>query len=47
VIVGGREEKHTEGSYVLAHAGRWIPAGENATSAEHQRKLRLNQMEAQ
>ncbi len=32
VIVGKdkHEEKHSEGSYYLAHAGQWIPVGDNS-----------------
>ena len=39
------EEKHPEGSYVLNFNNKWIPVGEDALEAQHQRKLKLNQAE--
>jgi hypothetical protein len=33
VLVGGKEEKHTDGDYFLYHAGQWIPATPSSTSA--------------
>lgn len=40
VIVGKdkHEEKHSEGSYYLAHAGQWIPVGDNALEAQRRHK---------
>lgn len=39
------EEKHPEGSYFLNFNNTWIPVGEDALEAQHQRKLRLHQIE--
>ena len=39
------EEKHPEGSYVLNFNNKWIPVGEDALKAQHQRKLKLNEVE--
>jgi hypothetical protein len=41
VLIDGKdkhEEKHSEGSYCLAHAGQWIPAGGNALEAQRRHK---------
>ena len=32
------EEKRSEGSYYLAHVGRWIPVGGNALEAQRRHK---------
>jgi len=47
VIVGKdkHEEKHSEGSYYLAHAGQWIPVGGNALQAELRRRARVSPAE--
>ena len=45
VIVGGVEEKHTEGRYFLIFNGQWIDAGVDALEAQRRRQLRLNQIE--
>ena len=42
VIVGHREEKHSEGNYYLASGGRWIPAGADALAAQRQRHALLS-----
>ncbi len=44
VIVGKdkHEEKHPEGSYYLAHAGQWIPVGDDALKAERRRRERVS-----
>jgi hypothetical protein len=34
VLVGDKEEKHTEGNYYLDHAGHRIPAGPDALAAQ-------------
>jgi integrase len=39
------EEKHPEGSYFLNFNNNWIPAGNDASKAQHKRKLKLNQVE--
>ena len=39
------EEKHPEGSYFLNFNNTWIPVGGDALEAQHQRKLKLNQVE--
>jgi integrase/recombinase XerD len=45
VIVGGVEEKHTEGRYFLNFNNRWIDVGLDALDAQRRRLLRLNQVE--
>ena len=40
-----QEEKHSEGSYFLNFNKRWIPVSGDALEAQHQRKLKLNQVE--
>lgn len=45
VLVGGVEEKHTEGRYFLGFNNRWIEVGTDALEAQRKRLLRLNQME--
>ncbi|MHB8485213.1 MAG: tyrosine-type recombinase/integrase [Candidatus Acidiferrales bacterium] len=45
VVVGGVEEKHTEGRYFLNFNNHWIDVGEDALEAQRKRLLRLNQME--
>jgi integrase len=49
VIVGKdkHEEKHPEGSYYLAHAGQWIPVGDDALKAERRRRERVSLAEYQ
>lgn len=49
VIVGKdkHEEKHPEGSYYLAHAGKWIPIGDDALVAQRRRQERLSLAEYQ
>lgn len=47
VVVGGVEEKHTEGSYFLNFNNQWIDVGADALEAQRKRLLRLNQMEYQ
>jgi hypothetical protein len=42
VIVGHREEKHSEGNYYLASGGQWIPAGADALAAQRQRHALLS-----
>ena len=39
------EEKHPEGSYFLNFNNTWIPVRGDALEAQHQRKLKLNQVE--
>src|SRR5260370_3081435 len=39
------EGKHLEGSYFLNFNNTWIPVGEDALEAQHQRKLRLHKIE--
>jgi integrase len=39
------EEKHPEGSYFLNFNNTWIPVRGDAREAQHQRKLKLNQVE--
>ena len=39
------EEKHAEGAYFLNFNNTWIPVGADALEAQHQRKLKLNQVE--
>jgi len=39
------EEKHPEGSYFLNFNNMWIPVRGDALEAQHQRKLKLNQVE--
>jgi integrase len=36
VMVGGKEEAHSEGDYYIAHDGRWINVGPNALEAQRQ-----------
>jgi hypothetical protein len=36
VIVGGKEEAHSEGDYYIAHDGKWINVGPNALDAQRQ-----------
>ena len=45
VVVGGVEEKHTEGRYCLSSNNRWIDVGTDAIDAQRKRLLLLNQME--
>ncbi len=45
VVVGGVEEKHTEGRYFLNSNNRWIDVGTDAIDAQRKRLLLLNQME--
>jgi integrase/recombinase XerD len=45
VVVGGAEEKHTEGRYFLNSNNRWIDVGTDALDAQRKRLLRLNPME--
>jgi integrase len=45
VIVDGREEKHSEGSYFLSFNRQWLPVGSNALEAQRKRAVRLAQME--
>jgi len=45
VIVEGREEKHSEGSYFLNFNRKWLPVGNNALEAQRKRAVRLAQME--
>src|SRR5665213_177072 len=45
VVVGGVEEKHTEGRYFLNSTNRWIDVGTDALDAQRKRLLLLNQME--
>ncbi|HYL62527.1 MAG TPA: hypothetical protein VE077_07890, partial [Candidatus Methylomirabilis sp.] len=45
VVVGGVEEKHTEGRYFLNSNNRWIDVGTYALDAQRKRLLLLNQME--
>ncbi|HEV2521401.1 MAG TPA: hypothetical protein VGT24_03390 [Candidatus Acidoferrales bacterium] len=45
VIIGGLEEKHSDGRYFLSFNKQWIDVGEDALEAQHKRLLRLNQME--
>ena len=45
VVVGGVEEKHTEGRYFLNFNSQWINAGVDALEAQRKRLLRLNQIE--
>ncbi len=49
MIVGKdkHEEKHSEGSYYLAHAGQWIPVGDKALEAERRRRERVSLAEYQ
>ena len=49
VIVGKdkHEEKHPEGSYYLAHAGQWIPVGDNALEAQRRQKQQKSLAEYQ
>jgi integrase len=42
VLVGDKEEKHTEGNYYLYHAGRWVPAGPDASAAQRQQHALLS-----
>jgi len=42
VIVGHREEKHSEGNYYLASGGQWVPAGADALAAKRQRHALLS-----
>ena len=42
VIVGHREEKHSEGNYYLTCGGNWIPAGADAPAAQRQRHALLS-----
>ena len=39
------EEKHAEGAYFLNFNNTWIPVGADALEAQHQRKVKLNQVE--
>ena len=39
------EEKHPEGAYFLNFNNTWIPVGADALKAQHQRKVKLNQVE--
>ena len=45
--VNGKDvgEKHPEGSYVLNFNNKWIPVDEDALKAQHQRKLKLDEVE--
>jgi hypothetical protein len=45
VVVGGVEEKHTEGRHFLNSNNQWIDVGTDALDAQRKRLLRLNQME--
>lgn len=45
VIVGGIEEKHSDGRYFLNFNNQWIDVGEDALEAQRKRLLRLNQTE--
>ncbi len=45
VLVKGKEERHTEGSYFLNHRNQWIAAGDDALDAQRGRSLRLNRLE--
>lgn len=45
VIIGGIEEKHSDGRYFLNVNNQWTDVGEDALDAQHKRLLRLNQME--
>jgi integrase/recombinase XerD len=45
VVVGGVEEKHTEGRYFLNSNDRWIDVGTDAIDAQRKRLLLLNQIE--
>ena len=49
VIVGKdkHEEKHPEGSHYLAHAGQWIPVGDNALEAQRRQKQQKSLAEYQ
>jgi integrase len=42
VLVGGKEEKHTDGDYFLYHTGQWIPAGPDALVAQRQQHALLS-----
>jgi hypothetical protein len=41
------EKKHAEGAYFLNFNNTWIPVGADALEAQHQRKVKLNQVEHQ
>jgi hypothetical protein len=45
VVVGGVEEKDSEGKYFLNCNNRWIDVGTGALDAQRKRLLLLNQME--
>jgi len=45
VVVGGIEEKHTEGRYFLNFNSQWIDVGVDALEAQRRRQIRLNQIE--
>ena len=42
VIVGGQEEKHPEGNYYIAHAGKWINVGSDALEAQRKQSRLLH-----
>ena len=44
VIVGGREEKHEEGSYCIRHKNAWIDAGTDPLEAQRLRSKLLDQV---
>jgi hypothetical protein len=39
VLVGGKEEQHSDGDYFLYHTGHWIPAGPDALASPQQHAL--------
>jgi integrase len=45
VIVDGKEETHTEGSYYLNSSGNWVLAGKSAAEAQEERARRLARQE--
>jgi integrase len=45
VIIGGREQRSTEGRYFLNYNNTWIDVGEDALEAQRRRQMRLAQIE--
>ena len=41
VIADGKEEKHPEGNYYIAHAGKWVNVGTDALEAQRKQSRLL------